>query len=131
MKDESDTVQRQARFKEESKIARIQKSQHFTSVKAIEFDWIFNHDQGSAFIKTLTISRNVDMFSIPLIQNCIQFLWSRFRAGIILYLFLIVGIGSGNRTHAITFNALRPHIMPAQKHQLYQLSYPDNCRLHS
>jgi len=75
------------KLKEELMIERIQKSQHFTSIKAIEFDWIFNREQGSAFVKTLTRSRNVDLFSIPLIQNCIQFLWDRFRTAIFLYLF--------------------------------------------
>jgi len=37
------------------------------SVKAIEFDWIFNSNEGYGFLQTLSECESVEIFGVPLI----------------------------------------------------------------
>jgi hypothetical protein len=54
--------------KEELQIMKIRKNQKLVSIKAIEFDWIFDDRQGNAFLSTLLASNNLELFSISTIQ---------------------------------------------------------------
>ena len=57
-------------------------------IKAIEFDWIFDKHNGSEFIRTLSNTTNIELFSLKIVKYIIQFLWSHFQNAIIIYLFI-------------------------------------------
>jgi hypothetical protein len=58
------------------------------SIKAIEFDWIFNSTQGYQFLETLSNSESIEIFGVPLIRNIIEFLWGYYRKRIFIFYFL-------------------------------------------
>jgi hypothetical protein len=58
------------------------------SVKAVEFDWIFNTKHGNKFMETLAITKNLNLFKIPVIEDVILFQWHYFRIAIISLLFV-------------------------------------------
>lgn len=49
----------------------------------MEFDWIFNTSHGSKLIEILALTKNINLFSIPVIQDCILFQWKFFKYDII------------------------------------------------
>ena len=42
-------------------------------VRAVEFDWVFNTKHGSKLIEILSLTKNIELFSIPVIQDIILY----------------------------------------------------------
>ena len=57
-------------------------------IKAIEFDWIFNKDDGAQFMRTLSDTSSIELFSLKIIRYIIKFFWGHFRRAIVKYLFI-------------------------------------------
>ena len=58
------------------------------TVKAIEFDWIFNNTQGYHFLESLSETESIDIFGVELIVTILNFLWGFYKWKIIyFYLF--------------------------------------------
>lgn len=74
--------------KEEIEREKERKRQKRLDIRAIEFDWIFNDNEGAGFLKTLAETDSIDLFSLTLIRHIIYFTWSYFRNAIILKLFI-------------------------------------------
>jgi len=53
------------------------------NIYGIEFDWIFNDKEGSQFIKNLSQTENIEIFSVKLIVLILQFMWSFYYSRII------------------------------------------------
>ena len=53
-------------------------------IRAIEFDWLFNENEGKEFLKALIRTENIEIFSISTISNIILFLWGYYRFQIVL-----------------------------------------------
>ena len=53
------------------------------NIKAIEFDWIFGKE-GANFIKTLSESQDLQIFSIGIIKTIILFFWGYYKIRIII-----------------------------------------------
>ena len=53
-------------------------------MQAVRADWILDDSkpQGLDFLRSLTLSRNNELFDTPYVKIIIQFLYSRFRAQI-------------------------------------------------
>jgi hypothetical protein len=61
-------------------------------VQAIEFSWLFNHAHRKNFLKALTNTKDIEIFSLDIVKNILMFLWGYYRGvifGIILIPFLI------------------------------------------
>jgi hypothetical protein len=74
--------------KEEIELEKLMRKQKKLDIKAIEFDWIFNKKDGAGFMRTLSDTDCIEMFSLKIIRYIIKFLWSRFKKAIVLYLFI-------------------------------------------
>ena len=70
---------------EEIDLEKERRKQRRLNIRAIEFDWIFNKKEGAKFLRTLAESDNVEVFSLPIIQNIVKFFWSYFRIAIVMY----------------------------------------------
>ena len=62
--------------KEELELENERKQQKVLDIKAIEFDWIFKNKERSEFIKALSITNDLDLFSLNIIRTLIYFLWN-------------------------------------------------------
>lgn len=75
-------------LKEKMEIKEIRRKMKPVEIKAIEFDWIFSSTTGAGFMKTLISSKNIELFSIPLIQAIILFFWNHFKYRVLFFLFI-------------------------------------------
>jgi hypothetical protein len=57
-------------------------------IKAIEFDWIFHSKEASQFLKILSETNNLNLFSLKIIKNIVLFFWKYFQKMIIIKVFL-------------------------------------------
>jgi len=65
-----------------------QKPYKRVTVKAIEFDWIFNSEEGNKFLANLSETDNINIFGYDIIKDIILFQWSHFKSTIIYKLFI-------------------------------------------
>lgn len=84
--DEVDT--KKPKTKEELELEKERRKQKRLDIRAIEFDWIFNKHDGSAFMRTLAETDCIDLFSLTIIRHIVKFCWSYFRKYIIIYLLI-------------------------------------------
>lgn len=85
---ESRVIHKKVKSKEEIQLERLRRLQKQIEIKAIEFDWIFNKTEGFNFLKILSHSTDMDLFSLNIIRNIINFFWGYYRKAIIGYIFL-------------------------------------------
>ena len=52
-------------------------------IYGIEFNWILNETEGKAFLKELSESDNLELFSIGVIKAIIAYMWSFYQRDII------------------------------------------------
>ena len=80
----------QKKIAEELKKQKEAKSQGLSRVeiKAIEFDWLFDEDQGKRFLVSLATTDNMEVFSIDVIQNVILYMWKHYRKAIVKFMFI-------------------------------------------
>jgi hypothetical protein len=71
--------------KEEIEREKIRRKQKRLEIRAIEFDWIFNKNEGSRFIRTLAKTQCIDLFSLNIVRSIIRFTWSYYRKYIAIY----------------------------------------------
>ena len=45
------------------------------SVQAIEFDWIFDENEGGKFLEALSSTKDIDIFSVEVVKNIILHMW--------------------------------------------------------
>lgn len=64
------------------------KKQKVLDIKAIEFDWIFDNKQRSAFIKALSETDDLDLFSLNIIRSLIYFTWGVCWKYLMVYVFV-------------------------------------------
>ena len=57
-------------------------------MRAIEYDWILNKNEGYKFLLGLSQTQSIEVFSVNLIKNILQFLWQYYRIRIILLSFV-------------------------------------------
>ena len=53
------------------------------NVQAVEFDWIFDDRYGRKFLVSLANTKDIDIFSVPIIKNIIMFMWRFYRIAIV------------------------------------------------
>jgi hypothetical protein len=87
MLDEDESITK-TKSKEELEKEKERRKQKRLDIRAIEFDWIFNKKEGVAFIKTLSQTDCIDLFSLTLIRHIIRFLWSYYKSYIFFFLFI-------------------------------------------
>ncbi|CAI2365026.1 unnamed protein product [Moneuplotes crassus] len=75
------TKAEKAKEKERKRRKRIE-------IKAIEFDWIFNKVEGVAFLRVLSETKTIDLFSLNIVRNIIRFCWGYYWTYIMIYLFM-------------------------------------------
>ena len=71
--------------KEEIELEKERIKQRRQDVRAIEFDWIFNKQEGAKFLRTWAETEWIDLFSLTIIKNIVRFFWSYFRIAIVIY----------------------------------------------
>lgn len=54
----------------------------------VEFDWVFQGDEGEMFVEELANSDNEDIFKVETIRICILFLWNFYFYRILLAVFV-------------------------------------------
>ena len=62
--------------------------QKLLDIKGIEFDWIFSKEDGANFLKILSKSTDIELFSLRIVQLIIGFFWSYFRNAMIMWLLI-------------------------------------------
>jgi len=55
-------------------------------IQAIEFDWLFDDDNGKKFLIALAHTDDIEVFSVKIIQHIIFFLWSYYKMAIALWI---------------------------------------------
>mmetsp|Transcript_26896 Transcript_26896/g.26817 ORF Transcript_26896/g.26817 Transcript_26896/m.26817 type:complete len:172 (-) Transcript_26896:150-665(-) len=74
--------------KEELEKEKERRKQKRLDIRAIEFDWIFNKNEGVDFLRTLYNIEGTELFSLTLVRHIIRFLWSYYRTYIVIFLFI-------------------------------------------
>lgn len=82
---------------EETKKFDIERRQHYEKnkqtlskydVEAIEFSWLFEDHPRKMFLESLSETKELEFFSLPLIQNVLMFLWRYYK--IVIYIFILI-----------------------------------------
>ena len=77
-----------AKTKEELEKEKERRKQRRLDIRAIEFDWIFNKVEGVQFLRTLSETKSIEIFSLTLVRHIIRFCWSYYRTSIMIFLFI-------------------------------------------
>lgn len=86
------------------------------TIKAIEFDWVFDTPEGAALLKELSETKNINIFAQDIIKDIIYFQWSYFQLNIILFLMVPYVI------YFVTFCVFSTYIV---KNQIYETQESD------
>ena len=84
--EEKDLKAREKKIEKERiiNIEKNKKGMKRYEIKAIEFDWLFNENEGKDFLKALIKTENIEIFSVSTISNIILYLWGYYRLQIVL-----------------------------------------------
>lgn len=83
------------KLKEQKKMQRlrehrrnIKRKMKPIEIRALEFDWLFNEREGARFLNKVANSDSIDLYSLEIIRNIIDFFWGYFKPKIFVYNFI-------------------------------------------
>lgn len=84
------TLQQKDHTKTPEEIAQEieRKSQVRLTIRAIEFDWIFDDHRGKSFLRALSKTNDLELFSLSIIRTIVLFLWEYYRK--VVFIFLLI-----------------------------------------
>ena len=75
-------------MKMRKKYEKIKSKLNKYDVKAIEFSWIFRQEPRTNFLRALSETSDLEIFSLEIIENILMFLWDYYRKVIFYLIFL-------------------------------------------
>ena len=88
-KEKAKEERRKKQEEEKKKIEEMGKNaERRVEIRAIEFDWLFSQKEGEAFMKELSETSNIDLFSQQIIKYIVLYQWKYFKYYIILRIFV-------------------------------------------
>lgn len=63
---------------------KLKKERQIYTVKAIQFDWLFNEKEGKSFLIALSKIEDIEIFGLNIISTIIMFIWGYYRTQIVI-----------------------------------------------